>query len=72
MRSLAACRERDFWVFTGGSAGGLRSGGAGVVVVSTCVAEPFVVKMQKLPSSLVASSFQEELHAVVAGLEWLV
>jgi len=72
MRSLAECGERDFWVFTDGSAGGLRNGGAGVVVVTGSMTEPCVVERLELPAGLIASSFQAELHAVVAGLEWLV
>ena len=71
MRRLSECGEQDYWVYTDGSAGGLRDGGAGVIVARGCVSVPDVVERMELPAGVVASSFQAELHAVRAGLEWL-
>jgi len=72
MRRLFECGERDFWIYTDGSAGGMRNGGAGVVVVSGSVSEPREVERMELPAGVVTSSYQAELHALAAGLNWLV
>ena len=68
---LRECSGVDCVVYTDGSAGGLRDGGAGVVVTGGSVEEPVVWEWLELPAGLVASSFQAELYALLAGLEWL-
>ena len=66
---LSACGVQDAWVYTDGSAGGLRNGGAGVIVASGSVKVPVVLDCLELPAVVIASSFHGELHAVLTGLE---
>ena len=55
----------------GGSAGESRNGGAGVILARGSVEEPVLVECLEVPAGVIVSSFQAELHAMVAGLEWL-
>jgi len=71
LNRLRGCGERNVWIFTDGSAGGLRNGGAGVVVCGNSFESPVVRECLELPAGVIASSFQAELHGVLGALVWL-
>lgn len=72
LERLEKCGVVDVCVYTDGSAvGGVRRGGAGMVVTNGDVREPEVIAESARAAGMVTSSYQAEMYALLEGLLWL-